>query len=100
MIDNADIDGSKHLEFDEFLALMIKRAPNDEGGRMEEMRHAFRVFDKNGDNFISRSELKSAMRKMGEKMSDRDIDVMIKEADLDKDGRVNYQEFVRIASKR
>ena len=100
MIDNADIDGSKHLEFDEFLALMIKRAPNDESGRQDEMRHAFKIFDKNGDNYISRSELKSAMRKIGEKMSDKDIDVMIREADLDRDGRVNYEEFVRIASKR
>ena len=79
---------------------MIYKAPGDDEGRSEEMMHAFKVFDKNGDNFISRSELKSAMRKMGERMSDRDIDYIIKEADLDKDGRVNYHEFVRMAIKR
>ena len=54
------------------------------------------MFDKNGDNYISRSELKSAMKKLGEKMTDKDIDDMIKEADLDKDGKVNYEEFIRI----
>lgn len=95
MIDNADIDGSNHLEFNEFLSLMVRRVANDDD-KGDELRQAFKVFDKNGDNFISRSELKSAMRKMGEKMSDREIDQLIKTADLDKDGKVNYDEFVKI----
>ena len=34
------------------------------------------------------------MKKMGEKMTDKEIDVLVKEADLDKDGMVNYEEFV------
>ena len=66
----------------------------------EELRQAFKIFDKNGDSFISRSELKSAMKKMGERMSDREIDGLIRQADLDKDGRVNYEEFVRIMNTR
>ena len=52
------------------------------------------MFDKNGDHFISRSELKSAMRKMGETVTDKEVDQMIRIADLDKDGKINYTEFV------
>ena len=40
--------------------------------------------------------LKSAMRKIGEKVSDKQVDGMVKEADLDKDGKVNYDEFVKV----
>ena len=39
---------------------------------------------------------KSAMRKIGEKVSDKQVDGMVKEADLDKDGKVNYDEFVKV----
>eukprot|EP00095_Tigriopus_kingsejongensis_P011140 maker-scaffold534_size144770-snap-gene-0.32 protein:Tk11140 transcript:maker-scaffold534_size144770-snap-gene-0.32-mRNA-1 annotation:"calmodulin isoform x2" len=92
MIGNADADGSGSIEFPEFLNMMIKRFANDD--KMAEMKAAFEVFDKNKDNKISRKELKSAMRKMGEPTSDADIDAMIKEADLDKDGMVDYYEFI------
>ena len=34
------------------------------------------------------------MRKMGEPTSDKEIDGIIRRADLDKDGMVNYEEFI------
>lgn len=67
---------------------------------MEEMKAAFEVFDKNKDNKISRSELKSAMRKMGEPTSDQEIDAIIQEADLDKDGMVDYYEFITVFQQK
>lgn len=56
----------------------------------EELREAFRVFDKNGDGFISASELRHVMTNLGEKLTDEEVEDMIKEADLDGDGLVNY----------
>ena len=55
-----------------------------------ELREAFRVFDKNGDGFISPEELRHVMTNLGEKLTDEDVDDMIKEADLDGDGLVDY----------
>lgn len=55
-----------------------------------ELREAFRVFDKNGDGFISPDELRRVMTNLGEKLTDEDVEDMIKEADLDGDGLVNY----------
>lgn len=58
------------------------------------MKHVFAIFDKNGDGYISKSEMKSAMKKMNENFSDAEIDQIIQDADLDDDGEVNFHEFV------
>jgi calcium-binding protein CML len=36
------------------------------------------------------------MINLGEKLTDEEVDQMIREADLDGDGQVNYDEFVRM----
>ena len=49
------------------------------------------MFDKNKDGLISSSELRHVMTSLGEKLSDEEVDDMIREADLDGDGMVNYE---------
>ena len=51
----------------------------------------FQVFDKNGDGYISASELRHVMTTLGEKLTDDEVDEMIREADIDGDGKVNYE---------
>lgn len=48
------------------------------------------MFDKNKDGLISSSELRHVMTNLGEKLSEEEVDDMIKEADMDGDGMVNY----------
>ena len=62
----------------------------------EELKAAFRVFDKDGNGFISASELRHVMNNLGEKLTDAEVDEMIREADVDGDGQVNYDEFVKM----
>lgn len=50
-----------------------------------------RVFDKNNDGLISSTELRHVMTSLGERLSDAEVDDMIKEADSDGDGMVNYE---------
>lgn len=54
----------------------------------EEIREAFRVFDKDGNGFISAAELRHVMTNLGEKLTDEEVDEMIREADIDGDGQV------------
>ncbi len=61
-----------------------------ETDKEEELKEAFRVFDRNGDGFISAPELRLVMTNLGEKLTDEEVEDMIKEADLDGDGLVNY----------
>lgn len=57
----------------------------------EEIREAFKVFDKDGNGQISAAELRHVMTNLGEKLSDEEVDEMIREADLDGDGQINYE---------
>ena len=36
------------------------------------------------------------MTNYGEKLTDEDVDEIIREADIDGDGQINYEEFVRL----
>ena len=62
----------------------------------EEIREAFRVFDKEGNGFISSAELATVMLSIGEVLSVEETEEMIAEADIDGDGNVNYEEFVAL----
>ena len=61
----------------------------------EEILKAFNVFDKDGNGFISAAELRHIMTNLGEKLTDEEADEMIREADIDGDGQINYEEFVK-----
>lgn len=50
----------------------------------------FRVFDKDNNGVITSTELRRVMMNLGEKLTDDEVEDMIKEADVDGDGTVNY----------
>lgn len=52
------------------------------------MRVLFRVFDKDGNGFITAQEFKHFMTTMGEKFSEEEVDEIIKEVDKDGDEQV------------
>merc|ERR1740121_3247700 len=68
------------------------------GGADDEqvVRKAFSKFDKNGDGTITREELAKILKSLDpEKYSDdARIEQMIEDADSDKDGVIDYMEFV------
>merc|ERR1719400_2250580 len=62
----------------------------------EEIREAFRVFDKDGNGFISAAELRHVMTNLGEKLTDEEVDEMIREAKfLAEEADRKYDEVAR-----
>jgi calmodulin len=57
----------------------------------QDLLEAFRVFDKDGNGYVTAEEFKATMTEMGDKMSMQDVENFIKEADADGDGNLNYQ---------
>ena len=62
----------------------------------EELKKAFKTYDKNSDGFIDKSELKNVRFTVGEKITDDDFEKMMQKADTDGDGKINYDEFVKM----
>jgi calmodulin len=68
--------------------MMVRKMSHNDNE--DELKEAFRVFDKDGDGFISYPELKIVLKSLGEKLTDEEINSMVKEADLNNDGRISY----------
>jgi len=98
MINEVDADGNGTIDFPEFLMLMQRKMK--ETDQEEELREAFKVFDRDGNGFISAPELRHVMTNLGEKLTEEEVEEMIREADVDGDGQVNYEEFVRMMLAR
>uniref|UniRef100_A0A9J7X7S7 Calmodulin n=1 Tax=Cyprinus carpio carpio TaxID=630221 RepID=A0A9J7X7S7_CYPCA len=73
-----------------------------------EFKEAFSLFDKDGDGTITTKELGTVMRSLGQNpteaelqdMINEEVDEMIREADIDGDGQVNYEEFVQMMTAK
>jgi calmodulin len=83
---------------EEFMRLMSMHV-NDRDDE-EDMMNVFRVFDKDGDGYITAEELKQAMLNLNEEVTDEDIEDMIREADDNGDGTVNYEEFIKMMKNK
>ena len=98
MIKEVDLNSDGKIELDEFITLMSRNSPDTQ--TEDEVINAFRVFDKEGNGLIATGELKHIMMTIGDKMTEAEADEMIHEADIDDDGVINYEEFVRMMMAR
>ena len=94
MMEEADLSKDGKIDFEEFLSLMTRNSPETQ--TEDEVINAFRVFDKEGNGLIFSAELKHIMMTIGDKMTEEEADEMVNEADIDEDGMINYEEFVRM----
>ena len=94
MLKAIDDNGDGKVDIDEFVCVMKGAAYSDLSNNrpyVEELREAFEVFDKDGDGHISPQELASIMQALGENLNEKDILVMIQEADDDGDGNIDFE---------
>ena len=98
MVNEVDADGDGTIDFSEFITMMAKKMKETDSD--EEIREAFKVFDKDGNGFISVTEPRQVMNSLGEKLTEEEVDEMMREADTDGDGQVNYEEFVAMMNSK
>ena len=62
------------------------------------IRKRFQEFDKNGDGYITKKEFRGVMRKQ-KKITESQLDAMVKQADKNGDGKIDYDEFLVMMTK-
>jgi len=88
----ADLDHNGTIEFPEFLQLMKEKYGRDD--QEADLREAFKIFDRDKDGFINVGEFKTVSALLGNNlMSNEEIEAMVKKADLDGNGKLDYAEF-------
>jgi Ca2+-binding EF-hand superfamily protein len=75
--------------------LLSSFPPIDSQAAQTELRAAFRVLDREGKGQIPSEELKRLMTTVGEKMTAIEADEMLKMADPEKTGFVDYEKFIQ-----
>ena len=98
MINEVDINNNGAIDFKEFLDIMLKKLKDFESE--EELIEAFKIFDKDGNGLIGSEELLNVMLSLGEDSNKEEIEDLINEVDLDRDGLINYEEFLRLISNK
>jgi Ca2+-binding EF-hand superfamily protein len=93
MISSVDVNGDNEIDFNEFLSLMKSRISELDADPDKELRDAFDVFDSDRSGFIDRKELKKLMKKLGQALSDEELDAMMEEVDANGDGEISFDEF-------
>ena len=110
-----DVNGDGTIDFDEFLEMMRKQAEQQDNSA--ELKEAFKIFDRDGNGYIDAAELKKVWRTRtgldwteykryfvqvvtlyGERLSLEEAEELLSEADLDGDGKLDFQEFVKMMS--
>lgn len=91
MIAEVDSDGDGFIDLEEFIELNTKGIDHDEV--LENLKHAFEVFDIDKNGMISAEELQNVLKSLGEECTFDDCRKMISGVDSDGKGSINFEEF-------
>ena len=86
------MDSNQTLNFPDFLSIMAKKMKDRDSD--SELRDAFSVLDEEGTGYIKAAELSDMLiNMMGEK--EDEVKGMLSEANVSKDGLINYDDFIK-----
>jgi centrin-1 len=93
-------DKTLKIDFSQFLEIMIKKM--SEKDSTEEIQSGFKLFDLDGDEYITFADLKKVAEELKEAMTDEEIYEMLRAASKNQDGeepRVTSTDFFNILSQ-
>ena len=93
LLKEMDADGDGQIDYQEFLSGMKKKVKEPESVKM--LKEAFRVFDSSGSGIVSKDYMRITFMNTGNSTS-LEVDEMLSVLDLDNDGNIELEDFLRI----
>ncbi|XP_074862903.1 calmodulin-like protein 4 [Carettochelys insculpta] len=85
------------LDFSTFLTIMYKQMQQENPEK--EILAALAMTDKQKKGFITASELRAKLTRLGEKLSEEEVDDLLREARVTPNGIVKYEEFIHTLTR-
>jgi len=97
LIDENDPEGTGKLNFDAFSAIAGHFLEEEDAEAMqEELKEAFRLYDREGNGYITTGTLREILKALDDKLGPEDLDGIIAEIDTDGSGTVDFDEFMEM----
>jgi len=89
--------GDKQYKFEEILPIYDVVSKETDTGTFADFMEGFKTFDREGQGFMSAAELRSVLTLMGERLTDNEVNEIIKSTETaeDLDGNIKYEEFIK-----
>ena len=83
------------VDFMQFVHIMTKKMKDCDA--LAEIQEAYGAFDKDADGHVGREELaRTFARLSGQELPPEEIDELLREADVDGDGRISQLDFINV----
>jgi len=90
---SVDLDASETLSFPEILRLFVELIKGTRDNIHQALGAAFSAADKDGNGYLSRSEINHVVWGLGVPLSEDELDRIFENADKDKDGKIMLTEL-------
>ncbi|MBD3254165.1 MAG: hypothetical protein GF383_03690 [Candidatus Lokiarchaeota archaeon] len=98
MVQDVDKNFDDQITFHEFMQLYKKQILFTE--KEEKIRAAFEIIDSDKSGFVTFEELQKVMHEVGGNLSNEELYAMIEEADVNKDAKISFEEFIQLMRKQ
>ncbi|KAK4874206.1 hypothetical protein RN001_013566 [Aquatica leii] len=97
LIDENDPGNSGKVDFDGFVNIASHFLEEDDAeSTTQELKEAFRLYDREGNGYITTGTLKEILKALDDKLTNRELDGIIAEIDTDGSGTVDFDEFMEM----
>ncbi|XP_056633239.1 troponin C isoform X2 [Diorhabda carinulata] len=98
LIAKNDPDRTGQVNFDAFSEIIhpFLEEDLDEAETQNELKEAFRLYDREGNGYITTGTLKEILAALDDNLTSRDLDGIIAEIDTDGSGTVDFDEFMEM----
>lgn len=93
ILNEHDENNDGYIDFEEYFNVMRSKMIKQDFDK-DRLKTAFKVLDMDQDGYITVEELRHALSKSGDHFTEQEIKDIIKAADKNHDGKIDYNEFV------